>query len=74
MTEKDKLSIKQEFDALLREKETMFEENSKPVSDKVINFLEKYPELKYHDKAEDILYECMELYPDLSDEQYKELF
>lgn len=74
LTEKDKLSIQQEADALFEEKKAMLTENSKPVSEKVINFLKKYPELKYHDKAEDILYECMELYPDLNDEQYKELF
>ena len=74
LTEKDKLSIQQEADALIEEKKTMLTESSEPVSEEVINFLEKYPELKnQYDKAESILDKCMKLYPNLSDEQYKEL-
>ena len=74
LTEKDKLSIQQEADALIEEKKAMLTESSEPVSEEVINFLEKYPELKnQYDKAESILDKCMKLYPNLSDEQYKEL-
>ena len=46
LTEKDKLSIQQEADALFEEKKAMLTENSEPVSEEVIKFLEKYPELK----------------------------
>ena len=74
LTEKDKLSIQQEADALFEEKKAMLTKNAESVSEDVINFLEKYPELKKrYDKAESILDKCMKLYPNLSDEQYKEL-
>ena len=46
MTEKDKLSIQQEADALIEEKKAMLTESSEPVSEEVIKFLEKYPEEK----------------------------
>ena len=42
------------------------------ISDVEKGFFEKYPELK-SEKSERILDKCMALYPNLSDEQYKEL-
>ena len=62
------------FNEELAEKRKISSENTESAVEKAAQFLSKYPELKNnYPNVYDILEKCMKSYPDLSDEQYKEL-